>query len=136
MNANRTAPKTFTYIIIEVGCSPRKRTPIRRIDFRSRLYQYLASVIGFLQISATLKHKLSISSKTCAAALFPELWTKIRFVSGTYFLLYDFIDFFEKDGPSYLQRDKYNEIIDTIFKNMSQLARDAITFQVSICYVQ
>lgn len=51
-------------------------------------------------------------------------------IAGTYFLLYDFIDFFEKDGPSYLQRDKYHDIIDTIFKNMSQLARDAITFQV------
>ncbi|KAF7286246.1 hypothetical protein GWI33_006543 [Rhynchophorus ferrugineus] len=48
---------------------------------------------------------------------------------GTYFLLYDFIDFFEKDGPSFLQRDKYHDIIDTIFKNFSQLERDAIVFQ-------
>lgn len=51
-------------------------------------------------------------------------------VSGTYFLLYDFIDFFEKDGPSFLQRDKYHDIIDTIFKNMTRLERDAIVFQV------
>lgn len=48
---------------------------------------------------------------------------------GTYFLLYDFIDSFEKDGPSFLQRDKYHEIIDTIFKNFSKLERDAIVFQ-------
>ncbi|XP_050505413.1 acetylcholinesterase-like [Diabrotica virgifera virgifera] len=48
---------------------------------------------------------------------------------GTYFLLYDFIDFFEKDGPSFLQREKYHEIIDRIFKNMSRLERDAIIFQ-------
>nr|XP_023021546.1 acetylcholinesterase [Leptinotarsa decemlineata] len=48
---------------------------------------------------------------------------------GTYFLLYDFIDFFEKDGPSFLQREKYHDIIDTIFKNMSRLERDAIVFQ-------
>ncbi|KAF5276186.1 hypothetical protein FQR65_LT03990 [Abscondita terminalis] len=49
--------------------------------------------------------------------------------SRTYFILYDFIDFFEKDGPSYLQRDKYHDIINTIFKNMSRLERDAIVFQ-------
>lgn len=43
--------------------------------------------------------------------------------------MYDFIDYFEKDGPSFLQRDKYHEIINTIFKNMSRLERDAIVFQ-------
>ncbi|XP_012251618.2 acetylcholinesterase [Athalia rosae] len=48
---------------------------------------------------------------------------------GTYFILYDFIDYFEKDGPSFLQRDKFLDIINTIFKNMSTLERDAITFQ-------
>ncbi|XP_018327669.1 acetylcholinesterase [Agrilus planipennis] len=48
---------------------------------------------------------------------------------GTYFILYDFIDYFEKDGPSYLQRDKYHEIINQIFKNMSRLEKDAIVFQ-------
>ncbi|XP_076652400.1 acetylcholinesterase 2 [Halictus rubicundus] len=48
---------------------------------------------------------------------------------GTYFILYDFIDFFEKDQASYLERDKFLGIINTIFKNMSQIERDAITFQ-------
>ncbi|XP_066248312.1 acetylcholinesterase-like [Euwallacea similis] len=48
---------------------------------------------------------------------------------GTYFLLYDFIDFFEKDGPSFLQREKYHDIVDTIFKNFTQLEKDAIVFQ-------
>lgn len=48
---------------------------------------------------------------------------------GTYFILYDFIDYFEKDRPSFLQRDKFLDITNTIFKNMSTLERDAITFQ-------
>lgn len=51
--------------------------------------------------------------------------------SGTYFLLYDFVDYFEKDGPSFLQRDKFKDIIHTIFKNMSELVREAIIFQVN-----
>lgn len=53
------------------------------------------------------------------------------FVSGTYFILYDFIDFFEKDQASFLERDKFLNIINTIFKNMSQIEREAIIFQVS-----
>nr|ABO31937.1 acetylcholinesterase [Liposcelis bostrychophila] len=48
---------------------------------------------------------------------------------GTYFILYDFIDYFEKDGPSFLQRDKFVEIIHTIFKNFSRIEREAIIFQ-------
>ncbi|XP_069689677.1 acetylcholinesterase-like [Periplaneta americana] len=48
---------------------------------------------------------------------------------GTYFILYDFMDFFEKDGPSFIQREKYLDIINLIFKNMSRLERDAIIFQ-------
>ncbi|XP_014601800.1 PREDICTED: acetylcholinesterase-like [Polistes canadensis] len=48
---------------------------------------------------------------------------------GTYFILYDFIDFFDKDTASFLERDKFVGIIDTIFKNMSQIERDAIKFQ-------
>ncbi|XP_046683758.1 acetylcholinesterase-like [Homalodisca vitripennis] len=48
---------------------------------------------------------------------------------GTYFILYDFIDYFEKDGPSFLQRDKFLDIINTIFKNFTRLERDAIIFQ-------
>ncbi|KAK6632499.1 hypothetical protein RUM43_013266 [Polyplax serrata] len=48
---------------------------------------------------------------------------------GTYFLLYDFIDYFEKDGPSYLDREKFLEILDNIFKNVTRIERDAIIFQ-------
>ncbi|XP_018898239.2 acetylcholinesterase [Bemisia tabaci] len=48
---------------------------------------------------------------------------------GTYFLLYDFLEFFEKDGPSLLQRDKFLDIIHTIFKNFSPLEKEAIIFQ-------
>nr|BAF46104.1 acetylcholinesterase [Pediculus humanus corporis] len=48
---------------------------------------------------------------------------------GTYFLLYDFIDYFEKDGPSYLDRDKFLELIDNIFKNVTKAEKEAIIFQ-------
>lgn len=57
-------------------------------------------------------------------------WLNVS-VPGTYFILYDFIDFFEKDQASFLERDKFLNIINTIFKNMSQIEREAITFQVS-----
>jgi acetylcholinesterase len=51
-------------------------------------------------------------------------------VPGTYFILYDFLDYFEKDNPSFLKRDKFLEIINLIFKNTTRLERDAIIFQV------
>jgi hypothetical protein len=44
--------------------------------------------------------------------------------------LYDFLDYFEKDVPSFLPRDKYLDIINLIFKNTTRLERDAIIFQV------
>lgn len=46
-------------------------------------------------------------------------------------MLYDFIDYFEKDASSSLQRDKFLDIVDTIFKNMSRIRKDAIVFQVN-----
>ncbi|KAJ9601115.1 hypothetical protein L9F63_000694, partial [Diploptera punctata] len=49
---------------------------------------------------------------------------------GTYFILYDFMDYFEKDSPSFLQREKYLDIVNLIFKNMSRLEREAIIFQL------
>ncbi|XP_011498519.1 PREDICTED: acetylcholinesterase [Ceratosolen solmsi marchali] len=48
---------------------------------------------------------------------------------GTYFILYDFIDYFDKDNPSSLDRTKFLQIINTIFKNMSSIEREAIAFQ-------
>ncbi|XP_058804546.1 acetylcholinesterase-like [Phymastichus coffea] len=48
---------------------------------------------------------------------------------GTYFILYDFIDYFEKDNPSSLDRSKFIQIINTIFKNMTKIEREAIAFQ-------
>nr|CAD7579015.1 unnamed protein product [Timema californicum] len=50
----------------------------------------------------------------------------------TYFILYDFIDYFEKDAPTFLKRDKFLNIINTIFKNMSRIERDAVIFQSSV----
>ncbi|KAE8747557.1 Acetylcholinesterase 2/Carboxyl/Cholinesterase 28 [Frankliniella occidentalis] len=48
---------------------------------------------------------------------------------GTYFILYDFMESFDKDGPSFLARDKFIEIVNTIFKNMNRLEREAIIFE-------
>lgn len=53
------------------------------------------------------------------------------FVSGAYFLLYDFIDYFDKDSATALARDKYLEIMNTIFAKASPPEREAIIFQVS-----
>lgn len=50
--------------------------------------------------------------------------------SGTYFLLYDFIDYFEKDGPTSLPRSKFLEIMNTIFSKYSEAERETIIFQV------
>ncbi|KAL9894042.1 acetylcholine esterase [Glossina fuscipes fuscipes] len=48
---------------------------------------------------------------------------------GTYFLLYDFIDYFDKDEATSLPRDKYLEIMNNIFNKATQAEREAIIFQ-------
>ena len=53
--------------------------------------------------------------------------------SGTFFILYDFIQYFKKDNPSFLPRSDFLEIIEKIFGEqwpVSQLEKDAIIFQV------
>jgi len=57
-------------------------------------------------------------------------------VSGTYFVLYDFIDQFDKDSASFLPREKFIQLINTIFKDRPQIERDAIVFQVSLFSMQ
>ena len=55
-------------------------------------------------------------------------------VPGTFFILYDFIEHFKKDNPSFLPRSAFLELIDTIFGSqwpVSQLEKDAIIFQVT-----
>jgi len=42
------------------------------------------------------------------------------------------MDSFEKDAASDLAREKFVEIMETIFKNFSRLEKDAILFQVNI----
>lgn len=51
-------------------------------------------------------------------------------ISGTYFLLYDFIDYFDRDSPTALPREKFVDIMNTIFSKVSQPEREAIMFQV------
>ncbi|XP_049305382.1 acetylcholinesterase isoform X1 [Bactrocera dorsalis] len=48
---------------------------------------------------------------------------------GTYFLLYDFIDYFDKDEATSLPRDKYLEIMNNIFGKVTQAEREAIIFR-------
>lgn len=50
--------------------------------------------------------------------------------SGTYFLLYDFIDYFDRDTPTQLSREKFLDIMNTIFGKVSVPEREAIIFQV------
>lgn len=45
-------------------------------------------------------------------------------------MLYDFIDYFEKDAPTSLPREKFLEIMNTIFNNASEAERETIIFQV------
>ena len=59
-------------------------------------------------------------------------------ISGTFFILYDFIEYFKKDNPSFLPRKAFLEIIDSIFGSqwpVSQLEKDAIIFQVIIIII-
>ena len=62
-------------------------------------------------------------------------------VPGTFFILYDFIEHFKKDNPSFLQRSAFLDMIDTIFGSqwpVSQLEKDAIIFQVrddTVCMI-
>lgn len=53
-------------------------------------------------------------------------------VPGTYFLLYDFIDYFEKDAATSLPRDKFLDIMNTIFNKASSAERETIIFQVNV----
>lgn len=54
----------------------------------------------------------------------------ISLVSGTYFVLYDFIDQFDKDSASFLPREKFIQLINITFKDRPQIEHDAIVFQV------
>jgi len=49
-------------------------------------------------------------------------------------LLYDFIDYFDKDDATALPRDKYLEIMNNIFGKATQAEREAIIFQVTFHY--
>lgn len=52
--------------------------------------------------------------------------------TGTYFLLYDFIDYFDRDSPTQLSREKFLDIMNTIFGKVSVPEREAIIFQVRL----
>lgn len=47
-------------------------------------------------------------------------------------MLYDFIDYFEKEGSTALPREKFLEIINQIFSKASEPEREAIRFMVSV----
>lgn len=50
---------------------------------------------------------------------------------GTYFLLYDFIDYFQKDAPTALSVERYEEIMNTIFHKFNKQERETIIFKVN-----
>jgi len=58
----------------------------------------------------------------------------LQFSTGTYFLLYDFIDYFDRSLPTQLSREKFLDIMNTIFTKASQPEREAIIFQVSFFF--
>lgn len=57
-------------------------------------------------------------------------WSQMSSISGTFFVLYDFLKYFNKDVPSCLSRDKFLEIISLMFPTKSKLEKEAIMFQV------
>lgn len=67
-----------------------------------------------------------------------KLYTSLKYSyssntsTGTYFLLYDFIDYFSKDVATILPREKFLEIMNTIFNKASEAEREAIIFQVRL----
>ncbi|XP_042882012.1 acetylcholinesterase-like [Penaeus japonicus] len=54
---------------------------------------------------------------------------------GTFFILYDFLKYFKREGENHLKREEFLEIINEIFKDWSPVEREAIIFQVSISLV-
>lgn len=50
--------------------------------------------------------------------------------TGAYFLLYDFIDYFSRESATSLSREKFLEIMNTIFAKVTDAEREAIIFQV------
>ncbi len=50
--------------------------------------------------------------------------------TGTYFILYDFIEKFTKDGPNCMDNTLFLETVDDVFKNLTAAQRSAIRFQV------
>lgn len=68
---------------------------------------------------------------TLVAHIHTHFSLSLSLVAGTYFLLYDFIDYFDKDDATALPRDKYLEIMNNIFGKATQAEREAIIFQVN-----
>ncbi|XP_042203006.1 acetylcholinesterase-like [Homarus americanus] len=58
-----------------------------------------------------------------------KLRTKTIGLTSTFFMLYDFLDYFNKDDATELERDKFLAIIDQIFKDWSPIEKEAIIFQ-------
>ncbi|CAL4236315.1 unnamed protein product, partial [Meganyctiphanes norvegica] len=48
---------------------------------------------------------------------------------GTFFIIYDYMDDFSKDDSNFIKREKFLEIVNQIFKDFSQVEREAIIFQ-------
>jgi hypothetical protein len=76
---------------------------------------------------ATLKNLFNFTFISLSLSLLPSAT-----FTGTYFLLYDFIDYFDRSLPTQLSREKFLYIMEQIFNKVSQPEREAIIFQVSV----
>lgn len=83
------------------------------------------------QVQMTLEFSLPFRTRKYFFSTFHVL---VCFFSsaGTYFLLYDFIDYFDRDSPTQLSREKFLDIMNTIFGKVSVPEREAIIFQVRL----
>lgn len=92
------------------------------------------AVHAFPGLDRNLERSETVDDLEChrlKAVNFLTLSLALSLSAGTYFLLYDFIDYFDRDSPTQLAKEKFLEIMNTIFSKASLPEREAIIFQVS-----
>ncbi|CAG0894809.1 unnamed protein product, partial [Darwinula stevensoni] len=103
--------------------NPVGSSPMRSVDFQVMDFPFAPTVDGDL----LPKHPVVMLQEGDFSNV--ELIVGSNRDEGTYFVLYDFINAFNKDDPSLLTRDQYLAIMSEIFKQMSPIQKEAIIFQ-------
>ena len=49
---------------------------------------------------------------------------------GSYFILYDFVDTFNKENATLLAREQYHKIMEVLFRGQQEIEHKATLFQV------